>query len=197
MGQFPILHNVIAGTKFKVVYGYRSGSEINLAMERGEIDGRFAYTYAALMSQQEERVKSGKIKIISQMGYQKHQDIPDVPWLTDYGAERGRSRAGAASVRAISYGDPLLGAPGLPAERVATLRMAFQETLKDPGFLADSAKLFRTEPVTGEQLERTIAQVHAAIPRAGGRLRELIETQKAIEGRAKKSRVAVLSDFQS
>jgi tripartite-type tricarboxylate transporter receptor subunit TctC len=181
MGQFPIVFNAIAGTKFKTIFGYLGGSEVNLAMERGEIESRFAYTYAALTSEKPDWLASKKVTIIAQMGYRKNPAIPDVPWLYDL-ARNDEDRAMAQLISAqFQLGIPFLAPPGLSPDRLATLRAAFQQTMTDPGFRTDSAKLFRASPVSGEQIERVVAGVYATPPAVVEHLRALTRSQQEAE----------------
>src|SRR6195256_4101837 len=71
--------NALVGTKFKLVTGYPGGNEVNLAMERGEIDGRASNSWASWKSTRPDWVKDKKIVVLVQIGLKRAPDLPDGP----------------------------------------------------------------------------------------------------------------------
>jgi tripartite-type tricarboxylate transporter receptor subunit TctC len=136
----PLLYNKVLGTKFKLINGYQSGTEVKLAMERGEVEGYGANTWSALVSASPELVRDKLISILVQVGVHKEKDLPDVPLLS----ELARTPEDKAILEFISkgmvVGRPVGTTPGVPAERIAALRKAFNETMLDPKFIAEAAK---------------------------------------------------------
>jgi tripartite-type tricarboxylate transporter receptor subunit TctC len=151
---YPKLANEILGAKFKIVTGYAGATHINLALERGEVEGRGSNPWAEWKTERPEWVKDHKIIPLIQMALVKHPDLPDVPLLMDLAPNAdARSVFELLSITG-AMGRPLLTAPGVPPERVAALRKAFDEMVQDPDFLADAAGMRREIwPIKGEELQ--------------------------------------------
>src|SRR5262249_10402638 len=81
--QFPRILNNVLGTKMKIVTGYPGGNDVNLALERGEVDGRCGWSWSSVQSTRPAWVKDKKINILVQLALQKHTDLPDVPLVTE------------------------------------------------------------------------------------------------------------------
>jgi tripartite-type tricarboxylate transporter receptor subunit TctC len=75
--------NGLLGTKFKIVTGYPGGNEVNLALERGEIDGRASNSWASWKTTHPDWVKDHKIIVLVQVGLKRAPDLPDVPLLSE------------------------------------------------------------------------------------------------------------------
>jgi tripartite-type tricarboxylate transporter receptor subunit TctC len=133
-----VLNNVI-GTKFKLVVGYPDGNDVNLAMERGEVEGRSSSPWPSFRAATPHYVLDKLITPIVQVGIEKEAELPDVPLLRDLArADRDKQVLDFMST-AVAIGRPVATTPGVPAERVAALRKAFDDTLRDPDFIADAA----------------------------------------------------------
>jgi tripartite-type tricarboxylate transporter receptor subunit TctC len=161
--EIPIVYNQLLGTRFKVIYGYDGGAQINLAMQRGEIDGRGTNTWPSYEATFADAVRNHYLVPLVQIGLRKDRALPDVPLFSDVvrGDPVKEAVAGFLSLTtAISR--PLAAPPGVPAARVEILRQAFDETMKDPEFLA----LARTEnldidPMSGVATQAAIQKVLA------------------------------------
>jgi len=147
--------NGLVGTKFKIVTGYPGGNEVNLAMERGEIDGRASNSWAAWKSTHPDWVKDKKIVVLVQIGLKRAPDLADVPLLFELaGNDMDRQvltflSADTAIARA------LVTTPDTPPERVVALRRAFDATMRDPEFLAEADKaLLDVVPMSGEDSQK-------------------------------------------
>ena len=135
---YPLLLNRFLGTRFKVVLGYQGGNTIQLAMERGEVDGRASVVWSGLKAGWPQWIAEKKINVILQIGLEREPDLADVPLLIDL--------AGSPEERSIfrfvssdsAMGFPVVAPPGTPPERVTALRKAVRDTLADPAFLADA-----------------------------------------------------------
>lgn len=160
--MYPLMANNLFGTKFKVVTGYKASTEINLAMERGEVQGRGANTYLAYRFQNPEWIRDNKINFIFQMTAKRDPLMPDVPTLLEYATNDEQKNIISLMVTTEAVGRPLLAPPGVPAERVALLRKALTEVVKDADFLAeaDKAKL-EISPVSGEELQQMVKDLVA------------------------------------
>lgn len=135
------LLNAVAGTKMKIVLGYSGSTEVHLAMERGEVDGRCGLGWDSIVSRYKQWLDEKKIYLLAQFAIDKHPDIPNVPWIMDLARnEEGRQMA-ALSLGPNKMGRPLFAPPDIPAERVTFLRDSFVATMKDPELRADAKKM--------------------------------------------------------
>ena len=151
---FPALMNDLIGTKFKIVVGYRGGSEINLAMERGEVDARSA-TESSLRSINTSWIKENKINFLVQAGARSTTpDLQSLPMVEDL-ARNAEDRAVIELIMsAYKMGRPFTAPPDVPPERLAALRKAFVEVMKDPEFLQEAKTIdLDVDPVSGAQLQ--------------------------------------------
>jgi tripartite-type tricarboxylate transporter receptor subunit TctC len=147
--------NGLIGTKFKIVTGYPGGNEVNLALERGEIDGRASNSWAAWKSTHPDWVKEKKIIPLVQIGLKRAPDLADVPLLFEL-ANNDMDRQVLAFLSAdTGISRALVTAPDTPPERVAALRRAFDATMRDPEFLADADKSqMDIVPMSGEDAQK-------------------------------------------
>ena len=159
-GGFPLVLNHFLGTKFKLIHGYKSGSEITLAMERGEVQGRIGWSWGSLTSRSEDWLKGKKIAILIQMGLEKADDLPDVPLVLDLAKTPEDRDAMELIFAATTIGWPSIMPPGTPKDRVQTIRAAYNEMVKSPQFKADADKRnLELDPVTGEQIDKIVARI--------------------------------------
>jgi tripartite-type tricarboxylate transporter receptor subunit TctC len=175
---YPLVMNNVLGTKFKIVLGYQSVVQINVAMERGEVESRTG-SYSDLMSEHADWVRDKKVSIILQIGERREKALPDVPLMTDLAKTDEQRQVLKLISSPIGLGRPYLTPPDLPAERVALLRKAFQDTMRDKAFLEDAAKMqFDVDPVSAEEITRIVNETIATPP-------DIIEKAKAALGDAK------------
>ena len=158
--QIPALLNNMLGTKFKIVQGYPGGEEISLAMERGEVEGRGTNTWVSYKATEPRFVAENLIRPLVQIGLTKDRDLPDVPLLREL-APRPEDRPVLDFMsEAVAVGRPIATTPGVPADRVAALRAAFDKTLTDPEFLKDAdTQRAEIEPMTGAELEALVRKL--------------------------------------
>lgn len=159
--QFPKAISGVLGAKIKLVSGYPGGSDIDLAMERGEVDGRCGWSWSSIVSTRKEWVANGSIRILVQLALHRHSDLPDVPLIMDYAktAEQ-REMLRLIFVRG-ALGCPFLAPPGVPVERAEILRRAFDATMRDPAFLAEAKKSnLEIAPISGRELQKLIEDVY-------------------------------------
>jgi len=161
----PTLANNLLGTRFTIVTGYEGGNAIDLAMERGEVQGRGSNTWNTWKSDHPDWVREHKIVPLLQMSLEKHPDLPDVPRFIDL-APDARVRAVLELVSASAgIARPIVAPPGVPPERLALLRRAFDAMAAAPDFLADAARLHEeVRPVGGAELARRVQLILDAPP---------------------------------
>jgi tripartite-type tricarboxylate transporter receptor subunit TctC len=161
--QLPALFNNLLGTKFKIITGYPDGREVDMAMERGEVEGRGTNPWASYKSAQPRLVKEKLIRPIIQIGLEKEPDLPDVPLLLDQPVAPEDKPVLEFMSKAVMVGRPIGTTPGVPANRVATLRRAFDATLKDAEFVAEAAaQNAEIDYMSGEQLAKIIDDLISA-----------------------------------
>jgi tripartite-type tricarboxylate transporter receptor subunit TctC len=170
----PQALNELVGTKFKIVTGYNGVNDLNLAMERGEIQGRGA-SWVSVITQAPHYISEKKLKALAVEGLTREPTIPDVPTLVEL-AKTDREKGAMRLMSAASeFGRAVFAPPGTPADRVAALQRAFDATMKDPEFTAEAAKLKLTiEPQTGESLKKEAKEVIASSPEAVDYARKLM-----------------------
>jgi tripartite-type tricarboxylate transporter receptor subunit TctC len=132
--------NNLLGTKFKMVMGYKSSEDLNLALQRGEVEAR-AFSMASVKGQPSDWVKEKKINFIAQADNHRAHEIPDVPLLTELAKNDEQREILKLISSPPSLGRPFAAPPEVPADRLAILRKAFAETLKDKAFLEEAEKL--------------------------------------------------------
>jgi tripartite-type tricarboxylate transporter receptor subunit TctC len=172
--SFPAMLNDFLGTKFKIVVGYQGGNAINLAMERGEVQAR-NNTWSSWKVTKPDWLKAGDIKILAYAG-PTPKDLPGVPAVRDLVKNEDDRRIVDLVVSGTELGRPLAFAGGVPADRVAAMRKAFMDTMKDADFMQEAAKLqIEVDPVTGEHMQKVVADVLATPKHLAERARALIE----------------------
>jgi hypothetical protein len=157
--------NGVFGAKMKLISGYPGGNEVNLAMERSEVQGRCGWSWSSVMSTHPQWYKDKKINVTVQLSLSKHPDLPNVPLVLDL-ARTDQERQILTLVFARNVmGRPFVAPPGVPAERVAALREAFLATLKDPALLAEAEKgLMEINPVPGDQTQKIVLDAYQTPP---------------------------------
>jgi tripartite-type tricarboxylate transporter receptor subunit TctC len=156
--QYPAFFNNVLGTKFKIVFGYPGGQAIDLALERGEVEGRGINPYSGYMASKPTWIPEKLIIPLIQVGLAKEPAISNVPLLLDQPVKPEDKPLLEFMSRAATVGRPLATTPGVPADRVAALRDAFAATIKDPEFIA-AAKYEHLDiaPMSADKLAEIIA----------------------------------------
>jgi tripartite-type tricarboxylate transporter receptor subunit TctC len=176
MVDFPLLVNDVLGFKFKVVRGYQGTPQINLAIERGEVEGMGGLGWASVKAQTPHWISERKIKVLAQYGLKRYSELADVPTMLEFAKSDADRQAMTMLFARTEYGRPYFLPPDVPVERVAALRRAFDATMKDPAFVAEAAKLqFDVDPLTGEQVQVLVAQLAATPREVVARVRAALE----------------------
>jgi tripartite-type tricarboxylate transporter receptor subunit TctC len=152
----PSVMNTLLGTRFKIVLGYRTSEDINLGMQRGEVQGR-AFGFASITTQHPDWLKENKVVFLAQAGAKREQLLPDVPLLTELARNEAQRRIMELISSAPALGQPYIAPPGVPADRLAILRHAFDATLRDTAFLGDAEKIhFELRPMDAAETSRIV-----------------------------------------
>jgi len=162
--DLSILARDVLGLKYRIVRGYKSGTEINIAMERGEVHAQIV-GWDSLKAQRPEWVRDKTITIIG------HFSLEDPPELRPFAriVDLARTESDRQALRLVlarqAHGRPYFLPPGVPAARAAALRRAFDTTMRDSAFIAEAAAMkVDVDPMTGEAVQALVEQVHRMTP---------------------------------
>jgi tripartite-type tricarboxylate transporter receptor subunit TctC len=173
MASYPALLNGTLGTRFKIVTGYEAGAQVDLAMERGEVQGRGSNPWTSWKAVHPDWVQERKIVPLVQVGLKKDADLPDVPRLIDLAQNDEQRRMFEFVSANISMERPYAGPPAMAAERLAAYRRGFDAMLKDQGFIAVARQQnMDIDPLTGSEVESLVKSIVATPP-------EIVEKVKA------------------
>jgi tripartite-type tricarboxylate transporter receptor subunit TctC len=172
----PKMLNEVLGTKFKVIPGYDPSSGLNMGLESGEVEGICGLSWSTLKASRPDWIANRRLNVIVQVGLEKLPDLPDVPAALDLVTDPQKKDVLKLILIRQEMGRPIVTSPGVPADRVAALREAFDATIKDPDFLAEAAETqLEVDPLSGTAIEKLLATAYAsppAIVRAAGGLVE-------------------------
>ena len=173
------LLNELLGTKIKVIAGYPGQNEAYIAIERGELDTYGTTFWSSLTSTKQNWLKDKKINILLQYGPIKEAELKDVPYGPDLVRNEEDKLLFEAAYGPLTLGRPFLMPPDIPADRLAAVRKAFMEMIKDSEFGSDAKKLGLQidNPRSGEQLQTDISRLYQTSPRVIERLRRISQGQ--------------------
>jgi tripartite-type tricarboxylate transporter receptor subunit TctC len=159
----PRLYNSLIGTKFKIVTGYNGTAEIALAIERGEVQGIADWSWASLKKQRPDWLRDKKVTLLLQGALERDPELPDLPSALDFVKTDADRRVMELFFTQKTIARPVVAPPGLPAERLATLRAAFAMLAGDHEFLADAEKSgLDVAPIPGDAVEKVVRLISAA-----------------------------------
>jgi len=169
-----VLRNAL-GVKIKLVSGYPGTAEVSLAIERGELDGRCGWSWSSLKLTKRDWIAEKRINLILQLALQKSPELPDVPLIVDFADNERQRQILRLVLSRQSMARPFAAPPGLPQERAAALRLAFERTMADPEFLAEAAQRgIEVNPVTGAEIDKLLAELYGTAPDIVARTRAII-----------------------
>lgn len=159
---WPKIVNDVIGTKFKIVAGYPGTPETLLAMENGEVHGRCGWSWSSLKATKSEWLRDQKINLLIQIALRKSPELPNVPFIFDLLSKQEDRQLLDLLVGPSGMARPFAAPPGLPDDKAALLRRAFDATMKDPEFLSEAAKMQADiSPSTGEEVQELVARIYA------------------------------------
>jgi tripartite-type tricarboxylate transporter receptor subunit TctC len=175
----PFLLNQLAGTRFKLIAGYKSANEALMTMERGEVDMVGAIGLSTVQARHAARLKDGTIRLIYQNALTRHPGIANVPTIGELGSGADERVILDLFASGAAVGRALTAPPDVPAERTAALRRALAATLADPELIALSKKgRLPLEPGSGEELEGIVRKVLAAPRPIADKAKQVLESLK-------------------
>jgi tripartite-type tricarboxylate transporter receptor subunit TctC len=170
---YPMMMNAFLGTKFKIVTGYPGGNQINLAMERGEVQAR-NNTWSSWKATRPQWIKDKLIYVVAQAG-PRAQDL-DAPSVEALARTPDDRQTIELIVSGTQLGRPFATTQDIPADRLAALRGAFRATMKDPEFLKDAAQMnFEVDPVYGEPMQKIVEKILSTPKPLAMRAKEFLE----------------------
>jgi tripartite-type tricarboxylate transporter receptor subunit TctC len=177
---FPEILNQLIGTHNKIIPGFPGVNSVHLAMERGEVDCIGGTTWSSMKATRAQKMRNRELIALVQWGTIKDPEISaymrrDVPLILDLAQNDLDRRALTFISSSATIGRPFAAPPGLAQERVAALRRAFDETMKDGEFLAEAAKAsMDIKPLAAEALQQLATEVAQAPADGLARAKELI-----------------------
>jgi tripartite-type tricarboxylate transporter receptor subunit TctC len=176
----PKLLQETVGARFNIVTGYPGGQDIDLAVERGEIHCR-AFTIEAFFGREPYHTwrKKGFVRNLFQTGSKRDLRLPDTPAISEILDQYKTPEAGRRLARVLlaagDMGRPMLGPPGISADRLRILRQGFVKTMNDPQFQEEVKKRnYEFDPVSGDELEKMAKEVTSQPPEIIDRLKKVL-----------------------
>jgi tripartite-type tricarboxylate transporter receptor subunit TctC len=150
---YPNAMNVVLGTRFKIVMGYASAADIDLAMARGEVAARGGASLAGIEQEHPDWLRDKKLIALVQVGADREKAHPDVPLMHELAKTSEQRQILTLISSPALLGRPFFTTPEVPADRAAALRAAFDATMNDKGFLAEAKQLsLDLNPMGGDKV---------------------------------------------
>ncbi|WP_041635111.1 Bug family tripartite tricarboxylate transporter substrate binding protein [Marinobacter sp. BSs20148] len=158
---FPRVLNEVLGFQFEVIAGYPGSNDIQLALERDEVQGICSWSYSSSKEQRQTAIEQGTLRNLFQMSLRKHPDLPNLPLVTDFAETQKEREVLRLMFARQAMGRPFVAPAGVPNERVAILRKAILDTTKDSDFLADAQKQgLDIDFVSGEEIQEIVTEAY-------------------------------------
>ena len=159
-----------------MVMGYDPGAGLTMSLERGEVEGICGLSWSTIKASRSHWIENKLLNVIVQMSLEKLPDLPAVPAALDLVADSESKQVLELILMRQEPGRPFAAPPGVPADRLAALRQAFDATLKDPSFLVEAERLqLEIEPLTGEDIDRLLVRAYGTPKVIVQRARSLLE----------------------
>jgi tripartite-type tricarboxylate transporter receptor subunit TctC len=177
----PKLLEEIIATKFDIVLGYQAGQDVDLAVERGEVQCR-AFTITAYFAREPfiSWRKRGFVRVLFQSGSKRDERLKDAPTVYElmdkYKTTEAGRRLATVVLAAGDFGRPLVFAPAVPQDRVKLFRDAFDKIIKEPAYLAEAEKRkLEIDPISGAEMQKLAKEVITVTPDVVDKMKKLME----------------------
>ena len=171
---YPRVMNALVGTKFKIIDGYKSASDLTMAAETGEVMGRAGWFVSGMLASHAGQIADGKVRVLVQLDFQKHPALPNVPLITDFVTDPAKREQIALSLSFLAAGRPFVAPPDVPAERVKLLREAFMKAVESAEYKEEAGKMrLDMSPMSGEDVQKLVERIYATPP-------EVVKSVRAI-----------------
>jgi tripartite-type tricarboxylate transporter receptor subunit TctC len=155
------------GAKLKTVSGYPGSNEVALAMERGEVDGRCGWSWSSMKATRADWISGKKVNVVVQLSLTKSPELPEVPLVTEFATTERQQQILKLILSRQVMGRPFTAPPGIPEDRKAVLRAAFDATMADADFRADiTTRGLEVNPVSGAEVDRLMEELYQTAPEA-------------------------------
>lgn len=156
------LFRSVFGANIRLATGFPGTAGISLGMQRHEVDGMCGIAWSTLKGEHGDWLRDKSIHVLLQIADQKQPELAAVPSALDMAREPWQRAVLEFVIASQTMARPFAGPPGIPATRKAILRTAFNQTMRDPAFLADARKLqLDIAPVSGDEIDGVIASLYA------------------------------------
>jgi tripartite-type tricarboxylate transporter receptor subunit TctC len=165
--DFPELLKSLLGVKFKIVAGYQGSRQINLAMERGEVQGGCGQSWSSVAATYPSWFAEGKIKVLAQEDSEGYRELnkQGIPRTRDFAKTDEQRQILDLVYSQTVFGRPYVVAPDVPKERVEALRKAFMAAFRDPELVAEAERIkLDIVAISGEQLQTMLAKIYTTPP---------------------------------
>jgi tripartite-type tricarboxylate transporter receptor subunit TctC len=178
--MYPVMLQNLFGARFRLVSGYADGAQIALAIERNEVQS-VCQTYSSVKIGHPDWLRDGIVRPIVALGLRRIADLPDLPSVMEFAKTDVQRQVLKVVLAPTVAGRPFLAPPGIPPDRAAALRAAFDAMTRDPGFLKEAHKLrMDIEPVTGAEIENLVKEIYA-LPKSVVETTRRVVTQHGAE----------------
>lgn len=172
----PQLMSQTAGFKFKVIEGYKSGGDVDLAIERGEVEGRASTAWGGLKSRGGAWLAEKKVNMLFQSGLERHAELQEVPLAVEFSRTPDDRKVAELFFAAEDIGYPYVAPPNIPADRLEALRAALQKVFNDPAAVAEAKKQnLDINPVSWQRMTKVINDAYTAPEALRNRLRQTVK----------------------
>jgi tripartite-type tricarboxylate transporter receptor subunit TctC len=172
--MYPTALNMFAGSKFKIVKGYTGTNDIELAMERGEVDILPAYGVPGILVRHPGWIKNGEAVFLYQAALKRHRLLPNVPTMPELALDDGGRAVLYAIASTAEIGRSIITTPGVPPDRLTAVRAAFQAMLADPDFItAAESRNLTIDAARGEEMDDIVRNTLKTPPDVLARIGEL------------------------
>jgi hypothetical protein len=149
------------GANFRLASGCPGTSNIALGMQRGEVHGLCGLSWSTLKSQHPDWLRDKRVNLLIQAAPVRDPELPDVLMASDLVKTEEQKQILEFAVVSQTIARPIAAPPGIPADRKAALRAAFDATVRDPAFLAEAKRLqLDVRPVNGADVDAMIAELY-------------------------------------
>ena len=162
----PRLLNALLGTQFRIVSGYKGSADLDLAMERGEIEGMGYDSWSNVKVRKGDMLRRGLVATPLTFGLDRNPDLPNTPFALDFARNEEDKQLMKTFFAQDAAARPMIAPPGIPNDRLQALRNAFMSVEKDAEFLADAEKSLLTLGLGDHHYMQKIVDMVAATPPA-------------------------------
>ncbi len=172
----PRAFNNLAGTKFKIISGYRETTEASIQLETGELEGIAYWSWSSIMAAHPDWVRDRKVNFLFQTGTSEIPAVPGLPRIRDLVNDPVDRQALEFLLAREPLGRPFLAPPGLPPERAGALRDAFRKTMQDRAFRDDAARSnIEVNPVSAAEVEAILTSAANAPAEVIARVKKILD----------------------